>query len=77
MISAPASCRSFTTVASNGDVKSVAELLAQSSITEHDVLLVNIAEEHVVGMNFVRMLSLTATVTPESGSNFVGVSSCS
>ena len=62
-MSAPASCKSFTTVAEKGDVKSVLRISYSTSLFVKDGEPWSIPDEHVVGAKAVQILSLMAMVT--------------
>jgi hypothetical protein len=82
MIVAPEANNWCTTVASKGDRKSGVHvydriIIARSSGASEPYLPRSMAEEHVVGIFLVHMLSLTATVMPFNGPSETGPASSS
>jgi hypothetical protein len=75
-IVAPASCSSFTTVASKGEVYSVTlvKSLPEQSNQTKGILPFNMADEHVVGNELVAMLSFTAIETLDNRSESSDIS---
>ena len=72
-ILAPAPCSSFTTVASKGGVYSVTLVKSDpTDISTERGLPFNIADEHVVGNNWVAMLSFIAIDMFDNGRESFG-----